>query len=920
MMKGLFAKIVSGIIAGALLAMAATAQPPGAPANAAQQKISTLVEEGLELRGRDARAALAKFMQAAQMYRAAGESYQECLALQEAGITHEKLDEKQAAFGLFQRAFLLVNKLRKDSTDEEILKTRSFTYFEVVTYHKVEGRLLARIGHLYNQTRETQKAIDAFREAADLCRRGLGNDARCLLSAQKGLAEAYLAIGERQKAFESLVESVGIKIAGGGGLPYGLDLWADNTRFGGPDSARREIIQRIDEALKLWTEVGLEQKDRSFFAQFDRPGFALTDLKTRLEGFRRKLSDGEGGRETKKDSVFAGERDELSNDISNTLESYGRKMARALRHKAAEAVLLSGLMRLEKDARQNPTAVFYGKQCINIYQELRRAARWIDAETQKELLGNVEADYRLLAEMLIEAGFFQQAEEVLQMLKEEEYSGFVKRDPEEIKNLARRLRLTEKEKALIQRYAQLAERPVAIGQELRTLEEKKALLIARGEPVSAADEKRLTELNAQLADANAAFKLFTDRVLKQELGADIKTNLAAERDLSDKFKNWGAGTVALYTVAGKDRYRVILTAPAAQVDGKTEIKSAELNRKIFAFREAMQNAEIDPRPLGKELYDILLKPIEKDLAAAGAKTLVWSLDGPLRYIPMAALSPDGKSYLAEKYNNAVVTGRTRDGLSAPDTDWRALGMGATTEQTISYPDAPGAKIKLAPLPGVKAELAAIIRSETAPNETGILPGRKFLDAEFTFENLAAALNEKEKHGSRKYKVVHFASHFRLGLTWSESFLLMGNGRLLTLETIGNSPEMDFSGVELVTLSACNTGLNLQSDGGEVDSLADAIQVKNGNAIMASLWEVVDQSTSYFMQNFYRIRKENPGLTKAEAVRQVQLMMLNGDSKTTDARVAQIRRGGKTANFSHDPARPYAHPIYWSAFVLIGNWR
>lgn len=55
----------------------------------------------------------------------------------------------------------------------------------------------------------------------------------------------------------------------------------------------------------------------------------------------------------------------------------------------------------------------------------------------------------------------------------------------------------------------------------------------------------------------------------------------------------------------EDRYRIILVTPDTQVDAKTEIKAKDLNDKIEKFRATVQQTAVDPRPLGKELYDIL---------------------------------------------------------------------------------------------------------------------------------------------------------------------------------------------------------------------------------------------------------------------------------------------------------------------------
>ena len=79
-----------------------------------------------------------------------------------------------------------------------------------------------------------------------------------------------------------------------------------------------------------------------------------------------------------------------------------------------------------------------------------------------------------------------------------------------------------------------------------------------------------------------------------------------------------------------------------------------MNREIAAFREALQDPLLDPKPAARRLYQVLVEPIAKDLEAANAKTLMWSLDGVLRYVPISALY-DGKDYLLERYDIALFT-------------------------------------------------------------------------------------------------------------------------------------------------------------------------------------------------------------------------------------------------------------------------
>ena len=575
------------------------------------------------------------------------------------------------------------------------------------------------------------------------------------------------------------------------------------------------------------------------------------------------------------------------------------QIAKLTGNKNTEALTLANLMSIWKSDNVQ-TAIFYGKQSVNKYQVLRQSIQKLNGNAQQTFLKKFADTYRVLADLLIANGKFAEAEKVLLMLKEQEFSEFVKRDASEIKTLNQRVALNDTEAELLKRYDELSGKLAEIGVEFQKLDDKKRLLAKTNQILTAEDQTKYKQFSDQLSLANSAFQLFIERDLSKEIGTKATRDISLDRDLQAKLRQRGNGTVALYTVITDERYRVILTTPNLQIDGKTEIKAAELNKKIFAFRDALQNKKVDPRPLAKEIYDILLKPIEKELKASNAKTLVWSLDGVLRYIPLAALSPDGKTYLIEQYQNVLLTSKTRDDLPNSENEWLALGMGVSEEQTVSYPENPNEEYVLGAIPGTKAELQAIVRDENKPNETGIFKGRRFLDKDFSLISLQDSLATHLPNGKKKFTVVHFASHFRLGNDWSQSFLLLGNAQLLTLQNIVNMPSINFEDVELVTLSACKTALNSDSGGTEFESLAGAIQAKGGRTVMATLWDVVDSSTSLLMSNFYRLKKENPKLTKAEALQKAQIQMIQGVGQTNKNR--------------------FAHPYYWSPFVMLGNWR
>jgi CHAT domain-containing protein len=141
-----------------------------------------------------------------------------------------------------------------------------------------------------------------------------------------------------------------------------------------------------------------------------------------------------------------------------------------------------------------------------------------------------------------------------------------------------------------------------------------------------------------------------------------------------------------------------------------------------------------------------------------------------------------------------------------------------------------------------------------------------------------------------------------------SYLVMGNGEKLTLAQVQNSDNI-FSGIELLTLSACDTGYGGRTrDGREIEGLGVLAQRKGARAIMATLWPVDDESTRHLMVEFYR-GYQKPGVSKAEALRKAQLAVLGE---------ADLAVGGQATRRAPSPKR-FPNPYHWSPFILIGNW-
>jgi CHAT domain-containing protein len=139
----------------------------------------------------------------------------------------------------------------------------------------------------------------------------------------------------------------------------------------------------------------------------------------------------------------------------------------------------------------------------------------------------------------------------------------------------------------------------------------------------------------------------------------------------------------------------------------------------------------------------------------------------------------------------------------------------------------------------------------------------------------------------------------------------GKGYHLSLADLRDDPRMNFAGVELLTLSSCQTAMGSKVETGrDVDSLGIVGQMKGAKAVLATLWKVDDASVGILMEAFYRLWTTKQGMTKSEALRQAQLTLLRGATGTDS---------GSTSSSASKTA-PYSNPYYWAPFILIGNWK
>lgn len=528
---------------------------------------------------------------------------------------------------------------------------------------------------------------------------------------------------------------------------------------------------------------------------------------------------------------------------------------------------------------QPGAGLFWRKLAVNRIQSLRAGASQAPADFQRRFLASRRASFVQLADRLAAAGRVAEAQAVVAMLKEDELHESIQRD------------VPQDPRSTRVGFSGPAETRADVA--YRRVVDRLAALSAQRSQVQA--RVLLGELAAGSEEAHGMAQQWTDAVLQWQslvastalslpdpLAAGPRASGTAKPDpaLRQLLAQAGPRTALLHYVITPHGLLIMLSTDQQQRVWQLPLAPAVLNREVAALRRAVQERGAY-LPLAQRLHQRLLGPVAGELKAAGVQTLLLSLDGSLRYLPFAVLH-DGQRFLVQRHALAIYNpAAAARVVQAPSPRWTVTAMGATRGSDT-----------LAPLPAVRTELERL--------RTGRLPTAVYQDERFTPQRLQLALEGGDP-------VLHLASHFsfRPGAL-ADSYLLLGDGSRLTLQDVRRR-RMSFEGIELLTLSACDTALGggLDENGSEVESFAALAQRQGAHAVLATLWPVEDGGSADFMGRFYggppgtATQRRQP---KAQALQAAQRAFIEG-------RVRLSGNGGDAA-----------HPYFWAAYVLMGNPR
>lgn len=545
-------------------------------------------------------------------------------------------------------------------------------------------------------------------------------------------------------------------------------------------------------------------------------------------------------------------------------------------------------------------AILFAKLAVNAHQEIRQRSSGLDARQAAALANDWRNMYDDLASMLVSQGRLAEAQHVLDLQKNQELIDFVRGDDSAESKSA--------DTSLLPREAQASRNiDAAMQQPMRIAAEIDALTAKQADGTLSAEETaQLAALNQQLDASYSTFVDDVDALLTKaeaesaQAQADVTSlDLKFAGDRQEMLRQFETPTVLLQAASLGASLHLFLTTKDISIHREVAISRADLAAKVMAALQAIADRDPAADTQLAGLYDLLIRPIAADLNDSGARVVMLNLGGFLRYVPFAALRSD-HGYLIEDYALVLDTPAAKTRYAAVDRSSPSAAGFGVTEAKAGFP----------PLPGVNAELSAIFAGASG---TGSLPGTPRLNAAFTADSLRSALQGRPA-------LLHVASHFKfVPGDETKSFLLLGDGGELNLATIRKGRGFRFGGVDLLTLSACETARGVDGEGDEVESFGAIAQMNGASAVMATLWPIADAASGRLMADFYNglVRSK---LDKAEALRRAQIAMLRGVD-AAQVNLAERGASGIAADAAPAVAAPVStrHPYYWSPYILMGNW-
>ncbi|MEG5211849.1 CHAT domain-containing protein [Microcoleus sp. ARI1-A1] len=702
-----------------------------------------------------------------------------------------------------------------------------------------EAATLSNIGVVYNSIGQPQEALNYLNQA--LSKRSVGDRAG-KSATLNNIGLAYNSIGQPQEALRYFNQALPImrEVSNRRGEVATLNnIGAAYNSISQP----QEALKYFNQALPIMRSVGDYRGEATTLSNIGQVYDSISQPQEALKYFNQALPimrsvGSRFGEATILNNIGA-----VYNSISQPQEALryfnqALPIMREVGDYRGEATTLSNIGSVYQDTNKPTDAIDNWQQSVQIILEMRSG---LQRENRQKFLQANRGPAISLTDILIDQNQADRAFQWVNIATTADLADYTRLINAKVKNPeAQQLidQWNQRSQQIQFLYRQLQEKPSdQLSQQINQLHEE--------------NNKLAEKIRRQFPEVAELFET-TPKDIAQLKASIAPDTVVIQPVLLTNVKNV-PNTIALF----------VLTKDSLSVK-KIAIDPAEFDKLLTEHREEISNYLIsDYRETGGKLYDILIRPIEDQIQALSPKQLSIIATGKLRYIPFETLyDRQNRQFLIQKYPVNYLTRISTRSIPNSTLQGGVLALGN-------------------PIPRAPQNLAGT--EEEVRNIAQLFPGSS------AYIGNAATLDQFKTQAPR-FPFLHLATHgcFQQGgcqkLGMEENTLLFADSQF----NIRDAALLGLQNTRLLTLSACQTAMQANSNGEEISGVAYIFERAGAQAVMASLWSVDDAATKDLMVQFYQ--NINKGMSKNEALRQ--------------AKLSQITR----------------HPFYWSPFILIGDAR
>ncbi len=518
-------------------------------------------------------------------------------------------------------------------------------------------------------------------------------------------------------------------------------------------------------------------------------------------------------------------------------------------------------------------ASFYAKRYVNLLQELRSNIKTGDSSALSSFTAIYKDQLQDMSNTFFVANDYDSASKTLNIIKENELLDF------STNNLRT---------GIIETYLSYTKEEQKFFVKIKPIQNELSRLQKLS--VNAIKKNRIDEVKKIGVMYDANIKQIQKALIALKKGADIAPAVVKFKPISND-----KGFAIVQTMVGQDRITFNISSDGINEQVAIPIARDKLRLMVYQAYSALSTPGQDWKAGIDALDSQVFSPLNARVKSLGIKNIYFVPDDAITFLP-----PD---FIFNNQANRIVVSNLVSAKALPaKKGFTRVGVDvfAATKGGGSFPPLPSARDEATFLSSYKF-------AKLNPNSVQ----RAFIDSNFTKASLKESL-------SKPRDIVHIASHFKAsGGSDKDVGMLLGDGSFLSLQDLFASGQ-SYSGVSLLTLSACETGVslaNLSSQAKTFDGLAGLFAKKGVSQVLATLWKISDASTADFMKVFY-IYKESVGMTSVVALEKTKTLF--SGKNTQEIQLLSANYPDIFTSAFNSRISKYSHPFYWAGFVLVSS--